>query len=209
MPQRADFCAPVEPMAKLKSGERRQDILQTLARLLQERPGEPITTAVLAQAVGVSEAALYRHFPSKAKMFEALIEFAENTVFTRINRIVEETPHAEARLQQVALLVLGFAEKNPGIAAVLQGNALTGETVALQLRVAQFFDRIETQMRQMLREGETHGAALMPADVASVVLAMIEGRIAQAVRTRFRVPPTTGFETQWPPLARALFKFPT
>lgn len=198
-------------MAKLKTGERREAILQTLARLLQERPGEPITTAILAQAVGVSEAALYRHFPSKAKMFEALIEFAETAVFTRINRILEETAEVPLRVQQVLQLVLGFAEKNPGIAAVLQGNALTGETAALQLRVAQFFDRIETQLRQILREGElSSGAnALSSADAAALALSYIEGRLAQAVRTRYRVMPTAGFNEQWPPLAAALFHFPT
>ncbi|HWR87643.1 MAG TPA: nucleoid occlusion factor SlmA, partial [Acidiferrobacterales bacterium] len=109
-------------MARPRSGERRAEILQVLARMLQEQAGEHITTAELARAVGVSEAALYRHFPSKAKMFESLIEFIEESVFTRITRILAEEPQWEARLQQIRTLVLGFCDKNPGMARLLQGG---------------------------------------------------------------------------------------
>ena len=141
-------------MSRPRSGERREEILQVLARMLQEQPGEHITTAQLAHAVGVSEAALYRHFPSKAKMFESLIEFIEESVFTRINRILTEASGTEDRLQQILVLVLGFADKNPGMARLLQGGVLTGETGRLRERIVQFYDRIETQLRQVLREGE-------------------------------------------------------
>jgi len=109
-------------MSRPRSGERREEILQVLARMLQELPGEHITTAALAKAVGVSEAALYRHFPSKARMFESLIEFIEESIFSRINRILAEEPDPQARVQQIAILLLGFAEKNPGLARLLQAG---------------------------------------------------------------------------------------
>ena len=185
-------------MARPRSGERRAEILQVLARMLQEQAGEHITTAELARAVGVSEAALYRHFPSKAKMFESLIEFIEESVFTRITRILAEEPQWEARLQQVLTLVLGFADKNPGMARLLQGGVLTGETERLRVRIAQFYDRIETQLRQILREGEaTGGARLAVNDSAQLLLAFVEGRIAQYVRSGFTASPVEGWEKQW------------
>ena len=163
-------------MARPRSGERRAEILQVLARMLQEQAGEHITTAELARAVGVSEAALYRHFPSKAKMFESLIEFIEESVFTRITRILAEEPHWEARLQQVLTLVLGFADKNPGMARLLQGGVLTGETERLRVRIAQFYDRIETQLRQILREAEAGGGPCLAVnDTAQLLLAFFEG----------------------------------
>jgi len=192
-------------MSRPRSGERREEILQILARMLQEHPGEHITTAALAKAVGVSEAALYRHFPSKARMFESLIEFIEESVFTRINRILAEQSGAPERLQQVMSLVLGFADKNPGMARLLQGGVLTGETGRLRERIAQFFDRIETQLRQIMREGAMiNGAGLAVNDAARLLLALIEGRIAQYVRSDFRLSPVTGWEEQWQILQRAL-----
>jgi len=192
-------------MSRPRSGERREEILQILARMLQEHPGEHITTAALAKAVGVSEAALYRHFPSKARMFESLIEFIEESVFTRINRILTEQSGVPERLQQVMSLVLGFADKNPGMARLLQGGVLTGETGRLRERIAQFFDRIETQLRQIMREGAMiNGAGLAVNDAARLLLALIEGRIAQYVRSDFRLSPVTGWEEQWQILQRAL-----
>ena len=130
-------------MAKARSSGRRQEILETLARMLEEHQGEHITTAGLAKSVGVSEAALYRHFPSKAKMFEALIEFIEETILSRINRIMDEEVDAASRIQQITLLVLSFAGKNPGMTRLMQGDVLVGETARLRVRIAQFFDRIE------------------------------------------------------------------
>lgn len=196
-------------MAKMRSTQRRQDILETLARMLQDHQGEHITTASLAQAVGVSEAALYRHFPSKAKMFEALVEFIEESLFTRVNRILAQERHACARLQQLMLLTLGFAEKNPGMATLLHGGALVGETAQLRRRVAQIYDRLETQMRQILREGEAEDELLFPVnECAALFLALIEGRIARFVRSEFRDSPLREWPEQWERLNRLAFKAP-
>ena len=136
---------------------RRQEILEAFAMMLEESPGSRITTAALARHVGVSEAALYRHFPSKAKMIEGLIEFMEASVFTRITRILEEEPSAEGRCRNLIWLLLSFAERNPGFARLLAGDALQGETDRLRARMRQFFDRLETQLRQILREGVARG----------------------------------------------------
>ena len=131
-------------MARPRRGERRQIILETLAHMLEKNQGEHITTAQLARAVGVSEAALYRHFPSKGKMFEGLIEFIEETLFTRINKIIAEESRAEARIQNILFLLLGFADKNPGMARLLYGDVLVGETERLRKRVAQIYKRLKT-----------------------------------------------------------------
>ena len=194
-------------MARPRSGERREEILQVLARMLQEQAGEHITTAELARAVGVSEAALYRHFPSKAKMFESLIEFIEESVFTRITRILAEEPQWEARLQQILTLVLGFADKNPGMARLLQGGVLTGETERLRVRISQLYDRIETQLRQVLREGEAAGSTRLAVnETAQLLLAFLEGRIAQYVRSGFTASPVDGWEKQWELLSRGALR---
>ncbi|HJX18174.1 MAG TPA: nucleoid occlusion factor SlmA [Acidiferrobacterales bacterium] len=194
-------------MARPRSGERREEILQVLARMLQEQAGEHITTADLARAVGVSEAALYRHFPSKAKMFESLIEFIEESVFTRITRILAEEPQWEARLQQILTLVLGFADKNPGMARLLQGGVLTGETERLRVRISQFYDRIETQLRQVLRDGEAPGSTRLAVnETAQLLLAFLEGRIAQYVRSGFTASPMEGWEKQWELLSRGALR---
>jgi TetR/AcrR family transcriptional regulator len=193
-------------MSRPRSGERREEILQVLARMLQELPGEHITTAALAKAVGVSEAALYRHFPSKARMFESLIEFIEESIFSRINRILAEEPDPQARVQQIAVLLLGFAEKNPGLARLLQGGVLTGETERLRTRISQFYDRVETQLRQVLREGEAGNGGKTPVnDSARLFLALIEGRIAQFVRSDFQQLPADGWDRQWALLRAGVF----
>jgi TetR/AcrR family transcriptional regulator len=193
-------------MSRPRSGERREEILQVLARMLQELPGEHITTAALAKAVGVSEAALYRHFPSKARMFESLIEFIEESIFSRITRILAEEPDPQARVQQIAILLLGFAEKNPGLARLLQGGVLTGETERLRTRISQFYDRIETQLRQILREGEAANGGRTPVnDSARLLLALIEGRIAQFVRSDFKLLPADGWDKQWALLRAGVF----
>ena len=194
-------------MARPRSGERREEILQVLARMLQEQAGEHVTTAELARAVGVSEAALYRHFPSKAKMFESLIEFIEESVFTRITRILAEEPQYEARLQQVLALLLGFADKNPGMARLLQGGVLTGETERLRARITQFYERIETQLRQILREGEAAGGPRLAVnETAQLLLAFAEGRIAQYVRSGFKLSPVEAWEKQWEILGRGALR---
>ncbi|MCB1675019.1 MAG: nucleoid occlusion factor SlmA, partial [Halioglobus sp.] len=137
-----------------RNSQRRQQILEALAQMLEASPGSRITTAGLARQVGVSEAALYRHFPSKSKMFEGLIEFIEETLFSRISIILNEEHSAALRCEKMLLLLLAFTERNPGITRILTGDALAGETGRLHQRVAQLFDRFETQLKQVLREAE-------------------------------------------------------
>ncbi|MCW8919041.1 MAG: nucleoid occlusion factor SlmA [Gammaproteobacteria bacterium] len=188
---------------------RRQQILEALARELEQSPGERITTAGLARAVGVSEAALYRHFPSKAKMFEGLIEFLEETVFGLSSRILNDDKRAAVRCEKILTLVLGFAARNPGISRILMGEALTGETERLRLRIGQFFDRIETQLKQVLREGELAGELREGGNIgaiANLMLAMVEGRINQYVRSRFKRSPMVEWEAQWALLAAPVFR---
>jgi len=189
-------------------GNRRQEILETLARILEEQPGERITTAGLARAVGVSEAALYRHFPSKGKMFEALIEFAEEAVFGLINRILEEHDDPADRCERIMGVLLGFAQRNPGITRVLLGEALVGEVERLRQRVDGFYDRLETRFKQILREGEGTGHLPVgnPANAAANLLVSVaEGRMRQFLRSGFQRQPLEHWEQQWGLLAVALF----
>jgi len=192
----------------VRSG-RRQQILEVLARELETSPGAKLTTAGLAAAVGVSESALYRHFPSKAKMFDALIEFAEDAVFGLIARILQEEANPAQRCAQIGSVVLQFAEKNPGIARILIGDILLGEHERLRARVLQFFDRLETQLRQILRDAtlapgpQPDRAAILAA--SNLLSAVLVGRIAQFVRSGFRQLPTTHWSQQWPMLAHAVF----
>lgn len=188
---------------------RREQILQGLALMLEEDSGKRITIAALARQVGVSEAALYRHFPSKARMFEGLIEFIEQTLFERIGRILEETPEALPRCGQILTLVLAFAEKNPGLSRLLGGDALTGETARLRQRIHQLFERLETQLKQVLREAELREGRRptlpIPA-AANLLVAQVEGRIAQYVRSDFRHRPTEHWDDQWPVLSAGLLR---
>ncbi len=133
---------------------RSEQILQALARMLESNHGQRITTAALAKEVGVSEAALYRHFPSKARMFEGLIGFIEETIFSRANLISTSSSPAIRQCEQILTLVLAFVERNPGMARILTGDALAGETDRLRHRVNQFFERLETQLKQIMREAE-------------------------------------------------------
>ena len=193
-------------MARPRRGERRQEILETLAQMLEKNQGEHITTAQLARAVGVSEAALYRHFPSKGKMFEGLIEFIEETLFSRISRILAEESRAEARIQNILFLLLGFAGKNPGMARLLYGDVLVGETERLRTRVVQIYERIETQMKQILREAEVSENLRLPVnDVAVLLLAVVEGSITRFVRSEFKSSPVAGWERQWDLLRKSIF----
>ena len=130
--------------AARQSIPRSQQILEALARHLEQAPGQRITTARLAQIVGVSEAALYRHFPSKAKMFEALIEFAEDSIFSLVTRILADETSSVVRIDRLMRMFLGFAQRNPGIARLLYGDILTGEDGRLRKRVAQFYDRLDS-----------------------------------------------------------------
>jgi TetR/AcrR family transcriptional regulator len=193
-------------MARPRRGERRQTILETLAHMLEKNQGEHITTAQLARAVGVSEAALYRHFASKAKMFEGLLEFIEETLFTRINKIIAEESRAEARVQSILFLLLGFADKNPGMARLLYGDVLVGETERLRQRVVQIYERIETQLKQILREAEAGENLRVPiADTAALLLAVVEGSITRYVRSEFQSSPVAGWDKQWQLLRKGVF----
>lgn len=188
---------------------RRQQILESLAHMLEVSPGARITTAALAKEVGVSEAALYRHFPSKSKMFEGLIEFIEDTIFSRISLITNDETSALARCNKILFLLLTFTERNPGITRILTGDALTGETERLRARVAQLFDRLETQIKQILREAEIREGirpTLPVTAAANLLMAAAEGRIAQFVRSEFKRPPTESWDDQWPVLVSGFFR---
>lgn len=192
-----------------KKSQRRQQILEALAQMLEASPGTRITTAALAREVGVSEAALYRHFPSKGKMFEGLIEFIEDTLFSRISIILNEESVASVRCERMLSLLLAFTERNPGITRILTGDALTGETGRLHQRVAQLFDRYETQLKQVLREAELR-EGLRPViplgAAANLLMATAEGRIAQFVRSGFTRSPTANWQEQWDLLMTGFFR---
>ncbi|MDO6455300.1 nucleoid occlusion factor SlmA [Neptunomonas phycophila] len=188
---------------------RREQILQALAQMLEVNPGQRITTAALAKEVGVSEAALYRHFPSKARMFEGLIGFIEETVFTRVNMITSSDSPAIRQCEQILTLVLAFVERNPGMARILTADALAGETDRLRGRVNQFFERLETQIKQVLREAEPKEGLRTETTVgitANLMIAVAEGRIRQFVRSEFQRRPTENWQDQWPRLSVGLFR---
>ena len=193
----------------IKNMSRRQQILESLAHMLEVSPGERITTARLAKQVGVSEAALYRHFPSKSKMFEGLIEFIEETIFTRVNMILKEESNALEQCEKIISLLLAFTERNPGITRILTGDALAGETSRLRSRVAQFFDRLEIQLKQILRDAELHEgerSRIPVANAANLLMATAEGRICQFVRSEFKRKPTEFWQDQWSVLVADLLK---
>jgi len=186
-----------------KKISRRQQILETLAFELEKSPGKTITTAGLAKSVGVSEAALYRHFASKAKMYDALIEFMEESVFGFINRILEEEKSAIIRCEKILGLMLGFAQKNPGLTRLLTGDILTGETERLRKRIDKLFERLETQLKQVLREGQASkefDTSLPVAEQANLLMCVIQGKILQFVRSEFKTLPLTYWDKQWPML---------
>jgi TetR/AcrR family transcriptional regulator len=188
-----------------RPGERRVQILHTLAEMLQDPKGEKVTTAALAKRLDVSEAALYRHFASKAQMYEGLIEFIEQTVFGLANKIVAEEENGLAQLRGIVAMLLGFAEKNPGMTRVLIGDALVNEDERLQARINQLHDRIEATLKQCLRLAATQGGdsasaadAADPAPQANLILAYVVGRWHQFAKSGFRRKPTELAERQWP-----------
>jgi TetR/AcrR family transcriptional regulator len=191
--------APGGPARKRpKPGERRIQILQTLAQMLEQPDADRITTAALAARLQVSEAALYRHFASKAQMFEGLIEFIETSIFTLINQIAErETDHGSQVAHMVSVL-LQFGEKNPGMTRVMVGDALVFENDRLQARMNQFFDRIEGQLRQSLRSAaEAEGSATPTVDAnaqASALVSFCVGRLQRYARSGFKRNPTEHLE---------------
>ena len=196
-------------MDKANKISRKDQILKALARMLEAAPGQRITTAALAREVGVSEAALYRHFPSKARMFEGLIKFIEETLFARITRIINEENSAEIRCHNILLLILTFCDKNPGMTRLLTGDALAGETERLRERIAQFFGRLEAQLKQVLREAqirENLKTTISPTILTNLLLASVEGRLVQFVRSEFKVSPLDNWDTQWDFLSKNLLE---
>jgi len=195
-------------MTSTIKSNRRQQILETLAQELESNPGSRITTASLAKAVGVSEAALYRHFASKAKMFEALIDFAEESVFGLITTILTQEKNVVVRCEKIMQLLLGFSERNPGITRILLGDALVGENEKLRVRVMQFFERLETQFKQILREANLANNERVTITIdaaANQIMALIEGKMSQYVRSVFKKKPTSNLEEQWGVLKTSLF----
>ena len=194
-------------MAK-KPGTRAQEILQALARMLEKSGGGRITTAALAAELNVSEAALYRHFPSKTRMYEGLIDFIEDTIFARVRTITSDEPNPVNQCFRIVSLVLAFAERNPGITRILNGDALTGETDRLHDRIAQFFDRLESQLKQILREAEIRDGLKLQVPVstaANLMLCSADGKISQFVRSQFKTPPTQNWQEQWQLITAAMF----
>jgi TetR/AcrR family transcriptional regulator len=177
-----------------KPGERRVQILQTLAQMLEQPGADRITTAALAAKLSVSEAALYRHFASKAQMFEGLIEFIESSVFSLINQIVEREPSGAQQAAKMLAVVLQFGEKNPGMTRVMVGDALVFENERLIARMNQFFDRVESQLRQSLRAAaEAAGSPQPTVDgnaQASALTAFAVGRLQRYARSGFKRSPT-------------------
>ena len=189
-----------------KSGERKNQILQTLAEMLEKPQQEKITTAALAARLDVSEAALYRHFASKAQMFEGLIEFIEQTLFGMINKISADETDGMRQLDAILVLLLGFAQKNPGMTRVLIGDALVNENDRLQTRINQLLDRIEATLRQCLRVAATQTNTSPERDTnaeANLMLTFVIGRWHQFAKSGFKRLPLDQFDAQ----KVLLFKF--
>ncbi|MDA8110785.1 MAG: nucleoid occlusion factor SlmA [Betaproteobacteria bacterium] len=194
------------PRAK---GERKLEILKALAHMLEAPRWERITTAALAERLSVSEAALYRHFASKAQMYEGLIDFIESSVFSLANRIADDEPDGRRQADKLLEMLLAFAEKNPGMVRVMTGDALVGEHERLQARMNQFFDRFEATLKQALRlAASQHGAAEADAagakpDAAraAVLLRYAIGCLHQYAKSGFARKPTESFAAQRPYLA--------
>ena len=187
---------------------RKEQILQALMEMLEDQ-NIRITTAALAKRVGVSEAALYRHFASKAQMFDALIEYVEDTIFSRAKMIQQQELTSLAQCQQIITLLLTFVERNAGISRILTGEALTGENERLTGRVNQLFEKLEIQLKQILREAEIREGLRTqdtPSSVANLLLAVAEGRIRQYSRTNFRHKPTATWADQWALLSQNLMR---
>jgi TetR/AcrR family transcriptional regulator len=183
---------------RMKPGQRREQILQTLAGMLEQPGAERITTALLASKLDVSEAALYRHFASKAQMFEGLIDFIEHSVFGLVNQIAERDGEGAQKAARMVTVLLQFGEKNPGMARVMVGDALVFEHERLHQRMNQLFERIESALRQVLREAaETNKSASPTADAqvrASVLMAFALGQLQRFTRSGFKRSPLDHLE---------------
>ena len=185
-------------MGNTKSGERKLQILQALAQMLEQPRSEKITTAALARHLSLSDAALYRHFASKAQMFEGLIEFIESSIFGLINQIAEKEENGLLQAQSVALLILNFAEKNPGMTRVMIGDALINEDVRLQARMNQFFDRVELVLKQSMKIAVTQGQ-FKEENINSrsnLMMSYLIGRLYRFAKTQFKQIPTEDMTSQ-------------
>jgi TetR/AcrR family transcriptional regulator len=183
-----------------KSGDRKHQILQTLAQMLEDPAGEKATTAALAKRLGVSEAALYRHFRGKAEMFEGLIEFIEQTLFALINKITGEEKSGVRQLEAIIGVMLAFAQKNRGMTRVLVGDALVNEDERLQTRINQLHDRLEAAVKQALRFGVSQGEIAQDVDIsaqANLIMSFVAGRWHQFARSGFKRDPVELWPKQW------------
>ena len=183
-----------------KTGERKDQILQTLAEMLERPAGEKITTAALAARLRVSEAALYRHFKGKAQMFEGLIEFIEQTLFALVNKITAEEKSGLRQLEAIISVLLGFAQKNRGMTRVLIGDALVNEDERLQARINQLHDRLEAVIKQALRFGVTQNEIAAEVDIgahANVLMCFVTGRWHQFAKSGFKRDPAELWAKQW------------
>ena len=188
---------------------RREQILKVLTIELEKKLGLPITTSSLANSVGVSEAALYRHFASKSKMFEALITIAEDSIFVLINKILHEESDPTMRCERIIYFILSFFEKNPGITRIFIGDILLGENEQLHSRVMQFFERIESQIRQILREANLSNGPRPISNIDSItnqILTYIGGKLSLFVKSSFRKKPTEHLELQWGVIKAGCFR---
>lgn len=193
-------------MTRTRHPDRANEILHTLAVMLEDIDAGPVRTAALAREVGVSEAALYKHFPSKGRMFRALIEFIEESLFSHTKRILSEQQDAELRCGKILSLYLGFAEQNPGLCRILTGDALASEDAELKRRARRISTSLETQLKQVFREAMFHGRRPMSAqDSARLLMTMATGRISQYVASQFQVKPSQDWATHWDFVATPLF----
>ena len=185
-------------MAISKPGERKLQILQTLATMLEQPKGEKITTAALAARLDVSEAALYRHFASKAQMFEGLIDFIESTVFGLINQITAQQQNGLLQVQAMTNMLLNFAERNPGMTRVIIGDALVNEDVRLQQRMNQFVERVELAIKQAMRVAVSQGQATEGevALRANMITSLVLGRWHRFAKTGFKQNPSENAQAQ-------------
>jgi len=188
---------------------RREDILQALAKMLEHPGGGRITTAALAREVGFSEAALYRHFPSKARMYEELLAFTEEALFSNVKALAASEADTQSQCGKILLVALTFAERNPGITRLLCGDALHGEKPRLQTRASQVFERLESDIKQLIRLGEVRDnltTSLPPGMCASLMVNMVEGKLHSFVRSQYKLLPTTDWEQHWAVIAGGIFR---
>jgi TetR/AcrR family transcriptional regulator len=173
-----------------RPGERRLQILQTVAAMLEQPGAERVTTASLAAKIGVSEAALYRHFASKAQMFEGLIDFVDQSVIGLIRQVTDREPAGPVQASRIVALLLQFAEKNPGMSRVMIGDALVLEHERLQERINLLFDKIEAQLRQSLKGIESATPTADAQVTASLLVAFMQGRLQRFARSGFKRLPS-------------------